>query len=337
MKYQELMKAIKNNEIAPVYLFAGEESYIAGMMEGQLTKKLIQGGMEQLNYTVFEDKNPDITEVVAVCETLPLMSQRRVVVLREETQILKTSDKTIIDRLEAYLKNPSPTTVLVVYDKNPDKRKKLYKAFKEQAQIVEYNKLNHAEFEKWIGSRWLRAGKKPSRRAVAQFIDQSLYLENSNKNMEMIDNELEKILDYVGGREAITPEDVAAVMPKSIEDNVFKMVDYAMGGKKGEALTMLEQFYLEGESPYGVFSLLIRQLRMMLMARCLSEKRLSPDAMARELKTKPFVAQKLLRGSGRYKTEGLRRRIIDAAKLDLMMKTGQIDPEFALEWYILKL
>ena len=337
MKYQVLMRAIKNKEIAPVYLFTGEESHIAGMMEAQLVKTLVQGGMEQLNYTVFEDKNPDITEIVAVCETLPLMSERRVVVVREAAQLLKISDKSGMDRVEVYLKNPSPTTVLIVYDKSPDKRKKLYKLFKAQAEIVEYDKLNRTELEKWIGRRWIKAGKKPSRRAVEQFITQSLYLENANKNMEMVDNEVEKILDYVGGRESITPEDVAAVMPQSIEDNVFKMVDYAMGGNKGAALTMLEQFYLEGESPFGVFSLLIRQIRMMLMARYLSEKRLPADAIAREMKTKPFVAQKLLRGSGRYKTEGLRRRMIDAAKLDLMMKTGKIDPEFALEWYILKL
>lgn len=120
------------------------------------------------------------------------------------------------------------------------------------------------------------AGKRTSQRVVEQFVMDTLYLENDNKNMEMVDNELNKIIDYVGERDAITLEDVETVMPKSVEDNVFKMVDYAMGGNKGAALKMLNQFYLEGEGPFGVFGLLLRQIRIMLMVKLLSEKRMSP-------------------------------------------------------------
>ena len=337
MKYQALIKAVKNKETAPVYLFTGKEMVIARMMENMMVDQLVQHGMEQLNYRVFEEKNPDASEVFAVCEMLPLMSERRLVVMREETAFLKQSDTYTLERMEKYFKNPSPTTVFIIYDSAPDKRKKMYRLFKSHAQIVDYDKLTKQELENWIGKRWIQAGKRPSRQAVDCFVEQSLYLENSSKDMASVDREVEKILDFVGDREVITPEDVTAVMPRSIEDNVFKLVDHAMAGRKAEALKMLTFFYQEGESPFGVFSLLIRQIRMMLMAVALAEKHLPPAAIAQEMKLKTFVVQKMLRGGNRYKKEGLRKRMIEAAKLDLMMKTGKIDQEFAVEWFVLKL
>lgn len=337
MKYQELMKAIKQKQVRPVYLFAGPEQYIGNMVEHTLVETMIAPGLEQLNLAVFEDKNPDISEILSVCETLPLMSEKRVIIVRESAGLTKTSDKKIVEALNKYIERPSGSTVLILCDSSPDKRKKIYKTLKEQGAIVDYDKLNKIDLEKWIGRRLKLAGKRTSQKVVEQFVMDTLYLENDNKNMEMVDNELNKIIDYVGERDAITLEDVETVMPKSVEDNVFKMVDYAMGGNKGAALKMLNQFYLEGEGPFGVFGLLLRQIRIMLMVKLLSEKRMSPDTIAKEAKLAPFVVKKVLQNGRRYRVAGLKRTMIEAAELDLKMKTGQIDPEFGLEWFVLKL
>ena len=76
---------------------------------------------------------------------------------------------------------------------------------------------------------------------------------------------------------------------------------------------------------------------MMLMVKLLSEKRMSPDTIAKEAKLAPFVVKKVLQNGRRYRVAGLKRTMIEAAELDLKMKTGQIDPEFGLEWFVLKL
>ncbi|MEG0378799.1 MAG: DNA polymerase III subunit delta, partial [Eubacterium sp.] len=293
MKYQELMKAIKQKQIKPVYLFAGPEQYIGSMVEHSLIENVISQGLEQLNLTVFEDKNPDISEIMAVCETVPLMSEKRVIIIREGTGLTKMSDKKTVDTLNKYIDHPADTTVLILCDSTPDKRKKLYKTLKNQNTIVDFEKLGKIDLEKWIGRRLKLAEKRTTTRVVQQFIQDTLYLENDNKNMEMVDHELNKIIDYVGERDSITLEDVEAVMPKSVEDNIFKMIDYAMAGNKGAALKMLNQFYLEGEAPFGVFGLLLRQIRIMLMVKLLSEKRMSPDIIAKQAKLAPFIVKKV--------------------------------------------
>lgn len=337
MKYQELMKDIKQKQIKPVYLFAGSEQYIGNMVEHSMVENVISQGLEQLNLKVFEDKNPDISEILSVCETLPLMSEKRVVIIREGTGLTKISDKKTVDALNRYIDRPAETTVLILCDSSPDKRKKIYKTLKSQNAIVDFEKLSKIDLEKWIGRRLKLAQKRTTTRVVEQFIRDTLYIENENKNMEMVDNELNKIIDYVGEKDTITLEDVEAVMPKSVEDNIFKMIDYAMAGNKGAALKMLNQFYLEGEGPFGVFGLLLRQIRIMLMVKLLAEKRMSPDIIAKQAKLAPFIVKKVLQNGRRYQIMGLKETMIAAADLDLKMKIGQIDAEFGVEWFVMKL
>jgi len=50
------------------------------------------------------------------------------------------------------------------------------------------------------------------------------------------------------------------------------MVDHAVRGQMGEALKMLQNFYLEGESPFGVFGLIAGQIRTMTMVRILTDR-----------------------------------------------------------------
>lgn len=340
MNYQTLMKAIRAGDIHPIYLFTGQEKkgaemYLAGMMEQMLVKKCIAPGLEPFNVTVFSDKSPDISEIIAVCETMPMLSGKRVVVVKESTGLTHSADKQMVERLSRYLQMPSPNTVLIFYDTTPDKRKKIYKVLKETAVLVEYGKLSQLELEKWIGRRVDQAGKTITQGAMAAFLEHSLYLENDSQNLEQVDNEINKLIDYAGNETQISKQAVELVMPRSIEDDIFKMVDYATNGNKGAALKMLRQFYLEGESAFGVFGLLLRQIRILLQVRLLKERYASAEAIAKQAKLRPFVVRKALRSP--YSVEKLKHIMIDAADLDLKMKTGKIEPEFGVEWFILKL
>ena len=337
MNYKELNKDIKNKEIGPVYLFTGAEYYIGHMMEKTLMANVISKGLEALNLTIFTDKNPDISEILSTCETLPLMSKKRMVIIREPAQIGKISDKREIDSFAAYLENPSPTTLLIIYWEQPDKRKKLYKILQKKGKIVNYEKLDARDLENWIKRRLKIAEKTLARREMELFIQRSLYLSNENKNMEMVDHDLNKMIDYVGDRVDITKEDILLIMPQTIEDGVFKMIDYAMAGKKGQALNMLNQFYLEGESPFGVFSLLLRQIRMLLMVKIYTQRGLPAKEVASEMKLAPFIVNKILKNGKNYPTDNLWNLIVIGAELDVQMKKGEIDQNFGLELFLMKI
>jgi len=166
MKYQELMKVIRGGAFKPVYLFTGPETHIARMMENNLIKQVIPAGLEQINVMTFEEKDTAVEDVTGICRQLPMMSPYRVVILREETGMLHSSDKTVMDELGDYIAHPELTTVLILWDVKADKRKKWYKALKKTGDIVEYDKLREEDLGKWIGRRLQLAGKKTTQRVV---------------------------------------------------------------------------------------------------------------------------------------------------------------------------
>jgi len=337
MNYKELNKAIKNKIIGPVYLFTGPEYYIGHMMEKTLTNTVVSKGLEALNITIFSDKNPDMSEILATCETLPLMSEKRIVIVRESALIGNISDKKAIDHFAAYLERPSPTTLLIIYWGQPDKRKKIYKSIQKNGEIIQYEKLDARDLENWIARRLKIAQKKMARRELELFIQRCLYLTNENKNMEMVDHDLNKLIDYVGDRLEITSEDILLIMPQSIEDGVFKMIDYAMAGKKAQALNMLAQFYQEGESPFGVFSLLLRQIRMLLMVKIHAQRGQQAKEIASQMKLAPFIVNKILKNGRNYPIDNLWKLMVIGAELDAQMKKGEIDQNFGLELFLMKI
>ncbi len=337
MNYKELNKTIKNKEIFSVYLFTGPEYYIGNMMEKNLTKKIISKGLEPLNITIFNDKISDTSEILATCETLPLMSEKRLVIIKEDIQIGKISDKKTIDQWMNYLEKPSPTTVLVIYWKQPDKRKKIYKGLLKYGTIVNFEKLDRRDLEHWINRRLKIVQKIISKSIMDLFIQRTLYLSNENKTMENVDHDLNQLIDYVGDRQEILKDDIVLIMPQSIEEGVFKMIDYGMAGKKGEAMIMLNQFYLQGESPFGVFSLLVRQIRLLLMVKLYIQKGLTPKAIAGEMKLAPFIVNKILKNGRNYPIDNLWKLMEIAAEIDCQMKTGKINQNFGLELFLMKI
>lgn len=89
------------------------------------------------------------------------MSEKRVVIVRESAGLTKTSDKKTVEALNKYIERPSGSTVLILCDSSPDKRKKVYKTLKEQGAIVDYDKLNKIDLENGLaaGLSWQANGQ----------------------------------------------------------------------------------------------------------------------------------------------------------------------------------
>lgn len=337
LKYQDLSKNIRSRKFSPVYLFTGTEMHIASIMEKNLISAVVPDGLEQINVMHFHDKETPIKDIIDICRQLPMMSEFRVVVLRQEMEIFQNSDPIFIDELCEYLKNPEPTTILIIYAPQPDKRKKIWKAMEKNVSIVNYEKLNRRELEKWISRRIYLSGKKTSGRVISHFIDRSMYLYNDDQNIEMIENEINKMIDYAGAEEIITMDTMMATLPESIDNHIFKMIDYAVDGRTDQALTMLRNFYLEGESPFGVFGLLAGQIRNISMVKILSDRKETASSIAKQIKRPGFVVQKMIDAGNRYGKKRIENLLVRLGDLDYQMKTGQIDPELGVELFIMNM
>lgn len=336
MKYQDLIKSIRKKNFTFIYYFTGTEKKISRMMETRLIRAAVTDGLTQLNVMYFKEKETDIKDILSIARQFPIMSPYRVVVIRETTELCHTSDTATIDLFLDYLNHPEKTTIMIVCDPKPDKRKKIYKELSKASYHVEFNKLNLVELENWVTARFKRSGKKIDMRTLKYFIDKTLYLTNDDIDISMVDNRIAQLIDYTNDTNIINQQIINEVVPTTVDDNIFRMIDFAVQGNMPGALTMLHTFYLQGESPFSISGLLAEQIRTMIQVRLLIDQRMPSSLVAKQVARPYFVVKKLDRTSQHFGLERLITLVLELADLDEWMKTGKIDSAIAVELFILR-
>lgn len=158
----------------------------------------------------------------------------------------------------------------------------------------------------------------------------------TGNDLRRADNELYKLWCYTEGARAITERDVATLTPYVAEANVFEMVD-AIAQQDGKRALKLVHTALDQDprdDGFGLFALIVRQFRHLLLTREHLDNGGSPKDIASLLKMHPYPAEKLGKQSRAFslpQLEGIYRRL---QKYDLEMKTGKVAPRLALDLFI---
>ena len=85
MKFLELKNHIAQKKLFPCYFSTGDDSFVMKKAEQMFVS--LCGGFSQLNFTRFLDKSSPI-EIVNALNSIPMLSEYRVVVVENYTQKL---------------------------------------------------------------------------------------------------------------------------------------------------------------------------------------------------------------------------------------------------------
>lgn len=114
--------------------------------------------------------------------------------------------------------------MLIFVEKNVDKRNKVYKAVSSCGYVTEMKYQTPAMLKKWIAGMLSKEHYKVTEAAC------DLILEKTGANMELIRNEVNKLISYCAGRDAVMPQDVEAVCSTQTTSRIFEMIE-AVAGK----------------------------------------------------------------------------------------------------------
>lgn len=332
------MKDIKGNSLKGIYLFYGEEELLSKMMLDHVKKALIETNFYQMNVNELDGGSIDAQEIINACETLPFMSQKRLVIIKGSKMFNSNQvSNADIDLICKYLINKSNSTHIIFVNRNIDKKRKIYKTIQKQGEIVEYSRLNNSDLIKWINKRVNLQGKKINSNAIQTFIEHSDYLNKDSKaTLYDIDNEIDKLIAYAKDIEIIEKQEVLGVVKDSLDSNIFKLLELMGNGANGEALQLVDVLVKNGESPVKILYMMIRQFRLMYHSKVLKDKGFSSGDIPNLMSERPFVVQKVI-GQGRhYSQEQLNNAYQFLAEMDLKIKSSKIDPRLAIELLISK-
>jgi len=330
----------------PVYLFFGQEMYLIDYMVKYVKKYFIDESLESLNYVVLEGESVELDNIIDACETLPFMSEKKVVIIKDLPQLVEGGDKLAglkegdIKFLSQYITKLDSYVCLIFTIKSAKiiKTSSLYKAIKKAGDIVEFNKLRGSDLNSWVEQKFNGFNKKISKANVNYFIQQSFYFDSSsNRTLYDLENEINKICNYRSGNKEITKEDIDNVMSKSLEMNIFNLLASISNRNGEEALRKFNEIYLTNEPVLRILYMIARQLRNMLNYRILKEKGYSNNDVENKMGIKPFELQKISLQSKNFTIDQLEKAMFYCLETDNRLKTSSIDERLAMEVLITNL
>jgi len=248
MSAEKIISEWKKKKFKPIYWLEGEEDYYIDRVVDHAEHHILDESQAGFNLTVFYGRDADWASVVNACRRYPMFAEFQVVLLKEAQQMKD------IDKLEGYIENPLPSTLFVVAykGKSYDKRTKLYKLLKSNAEIFSSEKIRDYKLAEWIGELLQAKGFKMNSKAI------SLVEEYIGNDLSRIANEIDKLALNLKGRKEITEDDIEQYIGISKEYNVFELQAAIAKKDLARAITIIQ--YFEGNPKAGPIQMVLPAL-----------------------------------------------------------------------------
>lgn len=258
--FDDLFRAVRKGEVPPAIYLYGAEDVLKDELVREVTARVVDPGLRDFNFDTRSAAQLDAEAVETLCTTLPMMADRRLVVIRDiEAWGRKAKPKAAVLR---YLEKPGPETVLVLVQGAGESERDADLARKTAA--VEVERLPLSRVEKWLA-------KRAEERGVALEPDALAHLARAvDGELGPALSELDKLAGLAGEREgvAISVEQVASLLGVRRGETQFDWRDAVLEDQTGRAAAMLPHVLAQpGVSGVGLLSLLGTSLVGLSLAR----------------------------------------------------------------------
>lgn len=339
MKFNDLINAIKNDKIESSYIFTGEEEYLMSLAINRLKDKYINPSFENLNFISIDEKESDFEDILNACETLPFMSDKKIVVVKDIGKMLENDSSDLSKKLGKYIETLGDYLILILVDKSNNLKKttSIYKNSKKLGRVVDFDSLRGRELNNWVETIARRKEKTISSANINYFLNKSTYSNyRSDKNLYDLENELLKVISY-SGKDEIEKESIDMVLIKTLDNNIFDLLKHISSRNSSAALNVFDEIHQSKEPVQRVVYMIIRHLRLLLMYKLYREKGYTENDTRGKMKISPYEFKNIGSQSGGFTQERLLKALDEILELDEKLKTSSLDEKLALEVMIVKL
>jgi len=282
------------------YLFVSSDPYHTEKAVTELKKKLLGDDAFGLNCSFFEAGHDSIDEAVSVLRTTPFGSEHRLVILKKAEELSEKESALIT----SYLKNPARCSTLVLDAGDKVPRNKIWEEMGKYVKEVSFDEDNKKKLNSLIDME-LKALKKTIAPDAAALIKEL----KGEDDMLGVKNELEKLSVFTGDRSEISKSDVELMVGKTIDGNVFRLLDAIVAKDPARVLKILSELWEVRAQPHEILGLLAWHYRKMRVGA----------------------------GNSASARKRMKRNVNILLSADSTLKSSACDPRIALETAIFKL
>lgn len=310
------------------FLLLGQDYWSKSQYIQKAKNEILSSPNDIMNYYEAQEKDVLADKLKDVIETLPFFAEYKLVYIKD-TGYFKPGRKEESEKFEALLEQLPEYVILLIDEKEADKRGKLYKTIKAKHEVIEFDYPGEEVVVKMLQD-------KSKEESIA--VDQStLYylVRNMPEDVEYILGEWQKLINYVEDKR-ITKQAIDEICVFSLETRVFELVKKIAAGQSDEALQIYGRMLQSKESPIGILVLIARQFRVMYQVKYLKAKGQDMKQIAAQTRMPYFAVKELIDQVSGYSFNGLEALMEAALETDRMLKTGKMEAGKCVELLILR-
>jgi len=317
-----------------IYFIHGEDEFLAKeklafFRNGSIKK------YGDFNVSFFSNENLVIDSIIKDIVSLPFLGEKRVIILEEVITSLKKDDRKKV--MEAALDSPDSTVVIFFENKNVLDKKTKTKDIEdflskiESKNIFHYQYMDLIQLNRWIYTKLQSLGFAIDPKAINGLV---ALVGNDTRQ---INNELKKLASYKFKEKSISAEDVIKLVKANVDTSIFSLTDALAKKDLKTAQKILRNIIESGEETYGMLSMIAFQFRNLIFIKTAEAEHISTQRLLAETKMNPYVHKKTSQQVRGFTLEKLKEIYHLISDTDLAIKTGEKDPETALDLLIAKI
>ncbi|MCK5315959.1 MAG: DNA polymerase III subunit delta [Anaerolineales bacterium] len=316
-----------------VYILHGEDEFAIAQAVATLEEKMGEETTAVLNSSRLDGRSLSLNELKTAVSALPFLSARRLVVVTQPSSSLNSQG--LQNKFKQILEGLPPTTGLILIE---------YKTLRKNNWLLKWaqgagSKAFVRVFPTRKGGAMARWIQEQAQAAGGQITPQGAALLASlvGEDARLAYQEVQKLVAYTNYDERpIDAEDVENLTAFVGQGDIFALVD-ALGNQNARIASGTLRQLLEKQDALPVFGMIVRQIRLLLLAREVLDAGGREVDVAREIKIHPFVAGKITTQSRHFTMQELERVYHHLLDIDEAIKTGKMAGDLALDTLVAEL
>ena len=329
MTYETLEKELnKDGKLHSLYLFYGEERFLLESAVKKLKKKfgeMLQG----INYIIIDESLID--DLIYNIESPAFGFEKKLIIVKNSGLFKKDGRKKagtpIQEKVASYIKENMDVineAVNIVFIEDEVDKNQVYEAIEKNGIICNFEELNQNALIKRLKQIVLAYNVNVNDDVLTYLI------ECSGSNMQLLINEIRKLIEFAGTGGTIKEEDVDKLAVKQIDAVIFDLTDDLGNKKISSAIEVLDGLIYQKEPLQKVLVTLYNHFKKLYLCSIAIK---SGKDIGTSIGLKPnqtFLVNKYKRQVNSFKSEELKKILVELTQLDYNSKNGKIDIDIGL-------
>lgn len=348
MTPEEAIAEAASGKLRPVYLVLGEERLLVDRVVFALREAAGKGGVPGFNEDKFTAGESPVGSIMNAARMVPMMAPRRFVLVRgldrwekkdgdDDAPAAKASAKKgkiempPLDELAEYAKDPPASTVMVLVSPKLHGQRRLVTGAKKGGYLVSCEPLSRDALPRWIES----AAREKGHKVAPEVAD--LLAEIAGPELGYVADALERLSLYVGPKNPITEDAVAAIVTRVRQSSVWELLDVLGKRDAAGALAILADVFDPRDGGLKLLGAVAWSVRQLVKFESALRSGSDPREAAQRAGMPPFKANDAARTVRAVPPGTLPNWLRLLAETDLALKSSKRPPQAILETMLIEM